>query len=747
MKDKRMKEVLDRIAQRSIPDTTNLWPGIAARLEREPSMTLLRRRPYATILLALLLVLVLSGVVYALGRSLGYIPGIGLVDQSVPIRVLAEPVSQTRDGITVTVNEAVLTSSKTMIVFIVENIPQEHLSRDMAVPGCGTNTADRTKLQLPDDTDVGPLGAESGGWGVGYKATYTFAPLAADVKEAILVIPCIEGALPGSLPENWKLSLHFIPAPPEMTIVPVTEVTPAQETSNTGPLTLERSVETDRGYLLVGTFNSNGLPEGAQAMDFSTYPVMTDANGQNVLYDFANSQLEVPAVRPPVGSFPWAFEVIGKQHAWPLTIAVSAVAAQYPQEQAWFEFDAGTNPQMGQVWTLNQDLQLVNVPVRVLRAYRTADGYGFDFESNTFFHGVSLWIGNSLPGPTGMQDPRHFSAMVRFEGAIPDGKLEVLVSNPVLAISGTWQIQWQPETTSTEASPTQIGSTPVCLTSDSWKAALANPQPLPAELSSGRLLAYGPLSDDYLNYDNYGSFIINMDGSIKRTVNRSTYPSLSPDLHYLAFGGEDGLYLIDLTNGSQALIPNTTPADGIPLWSPDGTRIAFWRSDDLDLYVINPDGSHLRRVINKNGDEQLVGWTADGTGLYYGVNAEGGLALRKLDIASGAIDDLFIILNRRAFEDIDLSPDGNRIAFHARENLSDAIYLSNLDGSNRRLVAQMGKWVVTAPFWLPGGEWLAVVILPTDLPDQPSELALVNVQDCRIIPLSWRAQAVFGWIP
>ena len=59
----------------------------------------------------------------------------------------------------------------------------------------------------------------------------------------------------------------------------------------------------------------------------------------------------------------------------------------------------------------------------------------------------------------------------------------------------------------------------------------------------------------------------------------------------------------------------------------------------------------------------------------------------------------------------------------------------------------MGNWIVTAPFWLPGGEWLAVVILPTDLPDQPTELALVNVQDCRVVPLNWRAQAIHGWIP
>lgn len=419
----------------------------------------------------------------------------------------------------------------------------------------------------------------------------------------------------------------------------------------------------------------------------------------------------------------------------------------YPQEQARFEFDAGANPQEGQAWELDQELQLAGASVRVIKAYRTAEGYGFDFESDTFFHGVSIWIGDSLPGPTGMQDPQHFSALVRFEGAVPAGQLEVVVSNPVLSISGIWQTQWQPETISTETSATPIAPPQACLTVESWQAALSNPQPLPTELGNGRLLAYGPLSDDHLNYDNYGSFIINLDGTNKRAAVSSPYPSLSPDLHYIAFGGSDGLYLIDLTNGAQTHIPNTTSADDIPLWSPDSTRLAFWRSDELNLYVIDLDGNNLRRVIAEAGDEQLVGWTPDGTGLYYGLNAESGLALRKVEIASGTITELFTIPNRRAYEDIDISPDGTRIAFHARENLSDSIYIASLDGSTQRQIAQLGNWIVTAPFWLPGGEWLAVVIMPTDLPDQPTELALVNVQDCRVVPLTWRAEMLSGWIP
>ncbi len=84
--------------------------------ERTSFMQTLRARPVLAMLIALLILLTLSGVAYAIGRSLGYIPGIGIVDQSTPIRVLAEPVSQTRDGITITVSDVVLTSSKTVMV-------------------------------------------------------------------------------------------------------------------------------------------------------------------------------------------------------------------------------------------------------------------------------------------------------------------------------------------------------------------------------------------------------------------------------------------------------------------------------------------------------------------------------------------------------------------------------------------------------------------------------------------------------
>ena len=123
MKKKPYRDILDSAAADSLHGHTNLWPNIAARLERKPLMMTLRTRPILALLIAFLILFALSGVVYALGRAFGYIPGIGVVDQSVPIRVLAEPITGKQQGISVTVSKVVADSSRTFISYRVAGIP------------------------------------------------------------------------------------------------------------------------------------------------------------------------------------------------------------------------------------------------------------------------------------------------------------------------------------------------------------------------------------------------------------------------------------------------------------------------------------------------------------------------------------------------------------------------------------------------------------------------------------------------
>ena len=78
----------------------------------------------------------------------GCVPGVGWVKQTVPLRVLAEPFSQTRDSVTSTVTEAALSVDKTVVVFKVENIPWGKFSHAETNPGC----FDETEVHFPDGT-------------------------------------------------------------------------------------------------------------------------------------------------------------------------------------------------------------------------------------------------------------------------------------------------------------------------------------------------------------------------------------------------------------------------------------------------------------------------------------------------------------------------------------------------------------------------------------------------------------------
>jgi hypothetical protein len=168
-------------------------------------------------------------------------------------------------------------------------------------------------------------------WGVndgssGYADGFSFAPIPPNFNEATVILPCIAGAVPGTLPENWELPLRFVPAPANMAVVPVHEVTPSQESLKENSMTLEKVVETENGYILVGKFRSIALPQGAQAVQFSNQPKITDTDGQEVKYKFANYQVGLPDASTEQGIFLWALEIEGKQLHWPITIAPDLVA-------------------------------------------------------------------------------------------------------------------------------------------------------------------------------------------------------------------------------------------------------------------------------------------------------------------------------------------------------------------------------------------------------------------------------------
>jgi TolB protein len=134
-----------------------------------------------------------------------------------------------------------------------------------------------------------------------------------------------------------------------------------------------------------------------------------------------------------------------------------------------------------------------------------------------------------------------------------------------------------------------------------------------------------------------GGYLVNPDGSNLRRIDVDVwveYPSFSPDGAKIAFAGAIGsnyeIFVADLASGAVQQLTDSPGSDGWPAWSPDGSTIAFtsvrddcrlvirdhecWQGDQEgehhDIWLIDPDGSDLRRVTPEFG--QFVAWSPDG---------------------------------------------------------------------------------------------------------------------------------------
>jgi hypothetical protein len=485
MNEERMKEALDSITRRDVPDDANLWPRIASQLnERNSLMQTLRARPVLLALVVLLLLALLSGVAYAVGHSLGYIPGIGIVDQSAPIRVLAEPVIMKRDGITVIIQNVVADADRTYIAYEVKGIPVSDPIPDGGFTICNSMPF----LQLPDGDKLEVSGGgQSGGMGseVGQTMTsevkvyYPAIPL--NVERITITFPCV---LPdGTGPENWQFVLNLLPASegyatpaieisatfvssnpkfattPTPTFLvastpePVDPSYPATPTHvpNGSGLYLDKVIELPASYILVGNFTDAGDLPG-YFLWMPDLPHIEDINGKPVAFKVRDD------IQPDVnwgGVSYWAYE-IAKPVKRPLKITVDQIDIDQ-DSTVQFKFDTGADPHPGQEWNLSLPIHLSRYDYVVDSVTMIPDGYLFKFHSGTDVpEGTSFILdipGSSLERGSGSStEDRGSKTVVKYSESIsylvppPTGKLIVeLTLSETVSLQGPWTLMWAPQ--------------------------------------------------------------------------------------------------------------------------------------------------------------------------------------------------------------------------------------------------------------------------------------------------------------
>jgi len=422
--------------------------------------TFSQRLTWGLAVLVLVTLIVLSTqptVVTALKRLFGYVPNVGIIDQSTPVRMLTEPMTVTREGFTVIVEQAVLNDEKSIVVY------SYILPPDYVHPEHIVSTTREPFLTLLDGTRLDILRARhvaSSDCPQCYlRYLMEFDAIPADISEATLEIPDLVAIPDNTAPQDWKIQLKFKPADPA-DIAPVIEqiVTPIPTTASTDAPTqsvntygitntLDKFVAVPDGYILYGNTSWTDpiiRPYGVS----SELAGIKDANGMDILFDYADAGMNS---EPGELRVYWAFKV-GTDFTAPLTLNF-VMLASLSADGGSFTFDPGPNPQLGQKWDINQDVTVNSEVIHVLSAEQAGIEPGFflftmQSDSNITHASVidldhpPLGGGGGGGGIPSAGAP--FSSGFGYQVPIPQGPLTLTFTDVQLLIPGDWTLSWSP---------------------------------------------------------------------------------------------------------------------------------------------------------------------------------------------------------------------------------------------------------------------------------------------------------------
>ncbi|MEQ8434723.1 MAG: S41 family peptidase [Oceanicaulis sp.] len=149
-------------------------------------------------------------------------------------------------------------------------------------------------------------------------------------------------------------------------------------------------------------------------------------------------------------------------------------------------------------------------------------------------------------------------------------------------------------------------------------------------------------------------------------------PAISPDGSQILFSAWGDVWRVPAQGGTATPVTVDDSWDGHAVWSRDGSKIAFAsdRFGDLDVFVMNADGSGLTRLTHHSADDRPSDFSPDGARVLFS-SARGDSAASSY-FPTGALPELYEVsleggaprmVSTVPAEQARYSPGGGRIAY------------------------------------------------------------------------------------
>jgi hypothetical protein len=407
----------------------------------------------------------------AVRHWLGFIPGVGLVDERGSWQVLAGPVSQTRRGVELTVESGSSDSGRTILFIRVDGLQPPLGAPGMGDPdGCGGTP----ELLVADEAMQG-MGQHKETWGSGYTYRLVFPPMPAGTTEAELHIPCLLQVVRGAWPRDWVVPLEFRPGEgypfepayePRLAIESGTETqAPGAGTASPGPTpwatrsslikdlgissSLDGVVHQTDGITLFGstTWTAPSIFDyGVGVLPLAVS--LTDADGRGIRIEPAAPD-DLPA--PGDQRTAWAYHASETDVSEPMTLTFSSFLVDLSASGS-INLELGPDPQPDQTLIVDRRIDLGEFDVTIVSADLTpGDAGGTDLtltlRSDSGVVGALIYDrehpqsggggGGGMP-----QAGQEFTASLTYPDGIHRGQIHLSIDRVTVLIDETSTLTW-----------------------------------------------------------------------------------------------------------------------------------------------------------------------------------------------------------------------------------------------------------------------------------------------------------------